>query len=96
MRRRDFLKGYASGRPHAAVPVRCAITWVGTRGQFRLWKLHCAQLRAIASWPHASWIEILHDPPVAAYTHGFAMMENPPMVDEEKAILICRKARVWG
>jgi L-alanine-DL-glutamate epimerase-like enolase superfamily enzyme len=45
--------------------------------------LHCAQLRAIASWPHAPWIEILHDPPVAAYTHGFAMMENPPMVDAE-------------
>jgi D-galactarolactone cycloisomerase len=42
-----------------------------------------AQLHAIASWPHAPWIEILHDPPVAAYTHGFAMMENPPMVDKE-------------
>jgi D-galactarolactone cycloisomerase len=42
-----------------------------------------AQLHAIASWPHAPWIEILHDPPVAAYTHGFAIMENPPMVDTE-------------
>ena len=42
-----------------------------------------AQLHAIASWPHAPCIEILHDPPVAAYTHGFAMMENPPMVDSE-------------
>jgi D-galactarolactone cycloisomerase len=42
-----------------------------------------AQLHAIASWPHAPWIEILHDPPVAAYTHGFALMENPPMVDKE-------------
>jgi D-galactarolactone cycloisomerase len=42
-----------------------------------------AQLHAIASWPHAPWIEILHDPPVAAYTHGFAMMGNPPMVDAE-------------
>jgi D-galactarolactone cycloisomerase len=42
-----------------------------------------AQLHAIASWPNAPWIEILHDPPVAAYTHGFAMMENPPLVDKE-------------
>jgi L-alanine-DL-glutamate epimerase-like enolase superfamily enzyme len=42
-----------------------------------------AQLHAIASWPHAPWIEILHDPPVAAYTHGFGIMENPPLVDKE-------------
>jgi D-galactarolactone cycloisomerase len=32
-----------------------------------------AQLHCIASWPHAPWIEILHDPPIAAHTHGFAM-----------------------
>ena len=42
-----------------------------------------AQLHAIASWPHAPWIEILHDPPIAAYTNGFAMMENAPLVDKE-------------
>jgi D-galactarolactone cycloisomerase len=42
-----------------------------------------AQLHAIASWPHAPWIEILHDPPVAAYTNGFAIMQNAPLVDKE-------------
>jgi D-galactarolactone cycloisomerase len=42
-----------------------------------------AQLHAIASWPHAPWIEILHDPPIASYTNGFAIMENPPLVDKE-------------
>ena len=42
-----------------------------------------AQLHAIASWPNAPWIEILHDPPVAAYTNGFAIMENPLLVDKE-------------
>jgi L-alanine-DL-glutamate epimerase-like enolase superfamily enzyme len=42
-----------------------------------------AQLHAIASWPHAPWIEILHDPPIAAYTNGFAIFENPPLVDEQ-------------
>jgi L-alanine-DL-glutamate epimerase-like enolase superfamily enzyme len=42
-----------------------------------------AQLHAIASWPHAPWIELLHDPPIAAYTHGFAIMQNAPLVDKE-------------
>jgi D-galactarolactone cycloisomerase len=42
-----------------------------------------AQLHAIASWTNAPWIEILHDPPVAAYTNGFAIMENPPLVDKD-------------
>jgi L-alanine-DL-glutamate epimerase-like enolase superfamily enzyme len=42
-----------------------------------------AQLHAIASWSNAPWIEILHDPPIAAYTNGFAIMANPPLVDKE-------------
>jgi D-galactarolactone cycloisomerase len=42
-----------------------------------------AQLHAIASWPHGPWIEILHDPPVARYTNGFAIMEDPPLVDKQ-------------
>jgi L-alanine-DL-glutamate epimerase-like enolase superfamily enzyme len=42
-----------------------------------------AQLHCIASWPHAPWIEILHDPPIGAYTNGFAMMENAPRVDKD-------------
>jgi D-galactarolactone cycloisomerase len=42
-----------------------------------------AHLHAIASWPHAPWIEILHDPPAAPYTNGFAIFENPPQVDKE-------------
>jgi L-alanine-DL-glutamate epimerase-like enolase superfamily enzyme len=42
-----------------------------------------AQLHAIASWPNAPWIEILHDPPIAAYTNGFAIMGNAPLVDKE-------------
>ena len=42
-----------------------------------------AQLHCIGSWPHAPWIEILHDPPISAYTNGFAMFENPPLVDRD-------------
>ena len=46
---------------------------------------HHRPAHAIASWPHAPWIEILHfGPPIAAYTNGFiAIMENPPLVDKE-------------
>ncbi|HLN31381.1 MAG TPA: enolase C-terminal domain-like protein, partial [Gemmataceae bacterium] len=42
-----------------------------------------AQLHCIACWPHSPWIELLHDPPIAAYTNGFAIMEDPPLVDKE-------------
>ena len=42
-----------------------------------------AQLHAIAGWPHSPWIELLHDPPVGAYTNGFAIFEEPPVVDRE-------------
>jgi D-galactarolactone cycloisomerase len=42
-----------------------------------------AQLHAIASFPNAPYIEILNDPPIAAYTVGFGMMENPPLLDKD-------------
>ena len=42
-----------------------------------------AQLHCIASWPNSPWIEILHDPPIAAYTNGFGIMDNPPLVDKD-------------
>jgi L-alanine-DL-glutamate epimerase-like enolase superfamily enzyme len=54
-----------------------------------------AQLHCIASWPNGSWIEILHDPPIAAYTHGFTMMENAPLVDKE-GYLNLPQAPGWG
>jgi L-alanine-DL-glutamate epimerase-like enolase superfamily enzyme len=57
--------------------------------------MNAAQLHCIASWPNGSWIEILHDPPIAAYTHGFAMMENAPLVDKE-GYLNLPQAPGWG
>lgn len=42
-----------------------------------------AQLHMIGTWPHCPWIEIMNDPPISPYTNGFAIMENPPMVDAE-------------
>lgn len=54
-----------------------------------------AHLHAIASWPNSPWIEILHDPPVAPYTNGFAIFENPPLVDKEGYLNLPQGAG-WG
>ena len=51
-----------------------------------------AQLHLIATWTHAPWIELLHDPPIAAYTNGFSIMENPPLVDQESCLALPRAA----
>ena len=42
-----------------------------------------AHLHLIASWPHAPYLELLHDPPIGDYRHGFSIMENPPQVDSD-------------
>lgn len=39
-----------------------------------------AHLHLIASWPHAPFIELLHDPPIGSYKHRFSIMENAPVV----------------
>ena len=54
-----------------------------------------AQLHAIASWSNSPWIEILHDPPVAAYTNGFAMMADAPKIDKE-GYLSLPQGPGWG
>ena len=38
-----------------------------------------AHMHLIASWPHAPYLELLHDPP-SAYDKGFAAFRNPPVV----------------
>ncbi len=40
-----------------------------------------AHLHLVASWPHASYLELLHDPPIGSYPHRFAIFKNPPTVD---------------
>ncbi len=42
-----------------------------------------AHLHLVASWPHAPYLELLHDPPTGDYRHGFSIIENPPLVDKE-------------
>mgnify|MGYP001188170781 FL=1 len=42
-----------------------------------------AHLHLVASWQHAPFLEVLHDPPIGDYLHGFSVMENPPVVESE-------------
>jgi L-alanine-DL-glutamate epimerase-like enolase superfamily enzyme len=37
-----------------------------------------ATLHLVASWPHAPYWELLHDPPVGSFEHRFAIFRNPP------------------
>jgi L-alanine-DL-glutamate epimerase-like enolase superfamily enzyme len=39
-----------------------------------------ATLHLVASWPHAPFWELLHDPPIGSYEHRFAIFANPPRV----------------
>ena len=45
-----------------------------------------AHLHLVASWPHAPYLELLHDPPVADYRHRFSIMEAPPLVRDDGLI----------
>jgi D-galactarolactone cycloisomerase len=40
-----------------------------------------AHLHLIASWPHAPYVELLHEPPVGSYRHRLAIFTEPPAVD---------------
>ncbi|MFW6174492.1 MAG: mandelate racemase/muconate lactonizing enzyme family protein [Chloroflexota bacterium] len=42
-----------------------------------------AHLHLVASWRHAPFLELLHDPPIGDYRHRFAMMSDAPEVDSE-------------
>jgi len=45
-----------------------------------------AHLHLVASWPHAPYLELLHDPPVGSYLHRFSIFQNPPLVGREGCI----------
>ncbi|MCW5977562.1 MAG: mandelate racemase/muconate lactonizing enzyme family protein [Bryobacteraceae bacterium] len=45
-----------------------------------------AHLHLIASWPHARYLEVLHDPPIGDYRPAFAIFRNPPLVGADGAV----------
>jgi D-galactarolactone cycloisomerase len=38
-------------------------------------------LHLVAAWPHAPYLELLHEPPIGSYEHRFGIFRNPPTVD---------------
>jgi L-alanine-DL-glutamate epimerase-like enolase superfamily enzyme len=42
-----------------------------------------AHLHLVASWPHAPYLELLHEPPIGSYQHRFAIFKDPPAVDAD-------------
>jgi L-alanine-DL-glutamate epimerase-like enolase superfamily enzyme len=42
-----------------------------------------ATLHLVASWAHAPYWELLHDPPIGSYEHRFAIFKNPPRVGKD-------------
>jgi L-alanine-DL-glutamate epimerase-like enolase superfamily enzyme len=40
-----------------------------------------AHLHLVAAWRNAPYLELLHDPPIASYLHGYSIMEDPPLVE---------------
>jgi L-alanine-DL-glutamate epimerase-like enolase superfamily enzyme len=42
-----------------------------------------AHLHLVAAWENAPYIELLHEPPIGHYRHGFSILANPPVVDGE-------------
>ena len=45
-----------------------------------------ATLHLVASWPHAPYWEILHDPPIGSYENRFAIFQDPPRVGSDGLI----------
>jgi D-galactarolactone cycloisomerase len=39
-------------------------------------------LHLVASWPNSPYLEIYHDLPMREYSHGFAIFDNPPVLDK--------------
>lgn len=51
----------------------CALADLGT----------IAALHLVASWPHPSWLELIHDPPVCSYQNRFSVFKDPPLLDKQ-------------
>jgi D-galactarolactone cycloisomerase len=47
-----------------------------------------AHLHLVASWPHSPYLELLHDPPIGLYQHGFSALQDPPVVDSEGYVAV--------
>ncbi|MEM7533803.1 MAG: mandelate racemase/muconate lactonizing enzyme family protein [Chloroflexota bacterium] len=47
-----------------------------------------AHLHLVASWPHSPYLEMLHDPPVGDYRHGFSILQEPLVVGSDGCVTV--------
>jgi len=47
-----------------------------------------AHLHLVASWPHSPYLELLHDPPIGSYEHGFSALANPLVVESDGCVAV--------
>ena len=47
-----------------------------------------AHLHLVASWSHAPYLELMHEPPIGDYKHGFSIFQEPPVVDSNGEIKV--------
>jgi L-alanine-DL-glutamate epimerase-like enolase superfamily enzyme len=47
-----------------------------------------AHAHLVASWDHAPYLELLHDPPIGDYRHGFSAFVNPLVVEEDGCVAL--------
>jgi len=47
-----------------------------------------AHLHLVASWSHAPYLELLHDPPIGDYRHGFSALTNPLVVGDDGCVAV--------
>jgi L-alanine-DL-glutamate epimerase-like enolase superfamily enzyme len=45
-----------------------------------------AHAHLVASWDHAPYLELLHDPPIGDYRHGFSALINPLVVEDDGCV----------
>jgi len=47
-----------------------------------------AHMHLVASWQHAPYLEVVHDPPVGDYRHFLSIFTDPPLVDDNGLITL--------
>src|SRR5206468_11828316 len=47
-----------------------------------------AHLHLVASWSHAPYLELLHDPPTGDYRHGFSILQEPLVVEKDGCVAV--------
>lgn len=47
-----------------------------------------AHMHMVASWPHAPFLEMIHDPPIGSYQNFFTMFADAPTVDDDGFIAL--------